>query len=211
MRRCFRPPIPEIFAAARRLNEAVNAHLADCAATAEQLIHVANDPKIRAWTESIWGKRDPEIHRYQQIGNAPPHLPIAERPRPRMPTDATKADVAQRDRRHCRFCGIPVICSRVRLNMHKAYPAALPWGRRNVEQHAAFQCMWMQYDHVLPNSRGGTSGTHNIVVTCAPCNFGRMEFTLEENLLIDPRTAPFEPSWDGFEAWDGLERIMEKR
>ena len=71
--------------------------------------------------------------------------------------------------------------------------------------------MWMQYDHVLPNSRGGTSGTHNIVVTCAPCNFGRMEFTLEENLLIDPRTAPFEPSWDGFEAWDGLERIMEKR
>jgi 5-methylcytosine-specific restriction endonuclease McrA len=60
--------------------------------------------------------------------------------------------------------------------------------------------MWAQYDHILPHSRGGTSELSNMVVTCAPCNFGRMEFTLAEVGLADPRDrAPIRSSWDGLE------------
>ena len=40
--------------------------------------------------------------------------------------------------------------------------------------------MWLQFDHLLPNQGGGDSKLDNVVVTCAPCNFGRMDHTLEE-------------------------------
>src|SRR5215216_3398976 len=35
--------------------------------------------------------------------------------------------------------------------IRKAYPSALRWGDRNVDQHAGFQAMWLQYDHLLPH------------------------------------------------------------
>jgi hypothetical protein len=77
----------------------------------------------------------------------------------------------------------------------------LRWGRTNGEQHAAFQCMWLQYDHIVPHKRGGATDLENLVVTCAPCNFGRMNRTLEEVGLEDPRAFPVVPT-----TWDGLER-----
>ena len=48
--------------------------------------------------------------------------------------------------------------------------------------------MWAQYDHLVPHARRGTNELGNLVITCAPCNFGRMEHCLEDVGLIDPRT-----------------------
>ncbi|WP_421839919.1 HNH endonuclease [Novosphingobium sp.] len=62
----------------------------------------------------------------------------------------------------------------------------------------------MQFDHVLPNSRGGSSDLDNMAITCAPCNFGRMEYTLEEARLSDPRLEFRRDTWDGYGQWDGL-------
>ena len=82
----------------------------------------------------------------------------------------------------------------------KAYPEALTWGSKNIDQHAAFQAMWLQYDHLLPHARGGDNNLDNIVITCAPCNFGRMNWTLDEVGLIDPRTRqPARSVWTGLE------------
>ena len=64
--------------------------------------------------------------------------------------------------------------------MRVKYPSAVRWGKANATRHAAFFCMWLQYDHVVPNSRGGETDEVNVVITCAACNFGRMERTLEE-------------------------------
>jgi 5-methylcytosine-specific restriction endonuclease McrA len=63
--------------------------------------------------------------------------------------------------------------------------------------------MWMQFDHLLPHSRGGGNDIENVVVTCAPCNYGRWHWTLEEVGLIDPRTGSVQKT-----SWDGLERIL---
>ena len=82
-------------------------------------------------------------------------------------------------------------------------PKDAPWDRTHRECHAAFQCMWMQFDHVLPHSRGGDSLLTKTVVTCAPCNFGRWHRMLEEVGLIDPRVRPVKKT-----SWDGLERFM---
>lgn len=120
-----------------------------------------------------------------------------------MPTSQQKRLLHIRDGFHCRFCGIPVIRAEVRRRAHELYPASVPWGKANHTQHAGFQALWAQYDHVVPHSHGGTNEINNLVVTCAGCNFGKMSFRLEELGLLDPRNFPPVSS-----QWDGLERLL---
>jgi hypothetical protein len=199
LRICLRDPIPEIAEAARYLDEAVSAHLAGRSDLAEELIRRSDMPEIREWTESLWGKNSPYV-KFRAISNAPPTISREQRLALRMPTSTEKQALLQRDGYHCRFCGIPVIRETIRRRIRNSYPDALPWGRTNLTQHAAFQAMWVQYDHLLPHARGGDNSLDNIVITCAPCNFGRMNYCLDEVRLTDPRTRePVRSSWDGLE------------
>jgi 5-methylcytosine-specific restriction endonuclease McrA len=132
-----------------------------------------------------------------------PGSPPKERIPTRMPSQGIRRKVLARDGRHCRFCGIPVIDPTVRRAIRLAYPVELRWGDKNSEQHAAFQCMWLQFDHLLPHSRGGDNSLENVLIACAPCNNGRGHWTLEEVGLHDPRATPVMNS-----AWDGLERFL---
>ncbi len=202
-RRCFRDPISEIFKAAELLDRAANAFLAGDLILAEELIHLADMQEIHAWTESIWGKSSPYVH-VRQISDEKPYLPKNQRSTNRMPTKQQQKLLLQRDGFHCRFCGIPVIRKEVRAFLHKQFPEALPWGAKNIEQHAAFQAMWVQYDHIIPHARGGNNDLDNLVITCAPCNYGRMNYLLEEVGLEDPRQHPPQKS-----EWDGLERVLQ--
>lgn len=202
-RRCLLEPIPEIFAASELLNNAADAHVLGNAKEAEDLIAQADMEAISIWTDTLWGSVKPGIHRFREVIDAPPLLKGNEKIKARMPSTYEKREIITRDGRNCRFCGIPVVAPEVRKAIQSAYPDALRWGSKNVDQHAAFQCMWLQYDHVLPHSRGGNNSLENIVITCAPCNFGRMDFTLEELGLIDPRLSPIQKT-----SWDGLERCL---
>jgi hypothetical protein len=200
-KRCFREPVPEIFDAARYLDAAVSAHLKAHHNIALELIALANDPKVWEWTDSIWGKKSPYVLVQKQANKS-----VGEKIQTRMPTNAQKSELHARDGFHCRFCGIPVIRAEIRKALQKIYPSAVQWGSTNASQHAAFQCMWAQYDHVVPHSHGGTNDLENLVITCAACNFGKMEYTLEELGLIDPRTISPVTS-----LWDGLERLISSR
>jgi hypothetical protein len=203
-RRCFREPIPEIYEAATLLDKAVAAHLSASTADAEELIRLANIPAVGDWSDSIWGRTNPEIHRFQRLPTSPPYLLADARPKPRMPSTEVKRQIITRDGFHCRFCGIPVIPSAIRQQMRKAYPDAILWERNNAGQHAAFQCMWLQYDHLLPNQRGGDSSLENMVITCGPCNFGRMMWTVEEAGLLNPLDRPIQSTWEKADGWCGL-------
>lgn len=120
-----------------------------------------------------------------------------------MPDKAALRAVVWRDGHHCRFCGIPVIRSEVRNHLRKLLPEAVRWGRSNASQHTAFQAMWLQYDHIVPHARGGDNSIGNVVVTCAPCNYARMDYTLDELGLENPLSR--EPRRSN---WDGLERVL---
>ncbi|MEO6785121.1 MAG: HNH endonuclease [Chthoniobacteraceae bacterium] len=195
----LREPIPEIAEAARYLDEAVTAHLAGRFDLADELIRRTNTKAIRDWTESLWGTSSPYVQ-FRDVAGAPPSIPKEQRLKVRMPTTTEKRALLQRDGYHCRFCGIPVIRTEIRKRIREKYPEALPWGNTNPGQHAAFQAMWVNYDHVLPHARGGTSDLGNVVITCAPCNYARWNYVLEEVDLIDPRTRePVRSSWDGLE------------
>jgi HNH endonuclease len=198
-RACFRTAIPEIAVAARYLDDAVSAHLLGDARVAEELIRAADMRAIRDWTESLWGKASHYVQ-YRLVAGAPKVLKRDARVKVRMPSRADQRLLHARDGYHCRFCEIPVVRPEVRRYLSKFYPAALPWGRSNATQHAAFQAMWAQYDHLLPHARGGNNDLENVIVTCAPCNFGRMDYTLDEVGLADPRMRePIRSSWDGLE------------
>lgn len=197
-RRCFREPIAELFDVARYLDAGVSAHLAGNLDVAERLFALANCDVSRAWLESIWGKGSPHVV-VKRLPPSPPGPRVAVR----MPTSQQKRLLHARDGFHCRFCGIPVIRPEVRRRVHELYPAAVPWGKSNDTQHAGFQALWAQYDHVVPHSHGGTNEIDNLVAACAGCNFGKMSFRLEELGLLDPRDFPPVQS-----QWDGLGRLL---
>lgn len=206
--RCIREPITDIFYAAYLLDRAAGAHLVGDYSAAETLIEAADIPAVRAWTESLWGNKaaNPDqwkYHRFRPVPVAPPHLPTGQRTAERMPSSAERKSIIARDGRNCVFCGIPLVRSEVRAALVRAYPSGLSWGSTNKSQHAALQCMWMQFDHILPHSRGGDNSPENIVITCAPCNYGRWHWTLEEVGLMDPRLLPVHRT-----SWDGLERVL---
>jgi hypothetical protein len=202
-RLCLRPAIPEIGIAAGYLDEAVSAHLANQHDLAKQLIIRANEGEIRAalieWIESISGKASPYTQ-YRKVEEAPARGK-AQRTPYRAPTPAEKRLLHERDGYCCRFCGIPVIRREVRERFRKLYGGVVvPWGNTAKELHAALRVMWAQYDHILPRSRGGNDELNNIVITCAPCNYGRGDYTLAEAGLIDPRARdPIQSPWDGLE------------
>ncbi|WP_114280679.1 HNH endonuclease [Thioalbus denitrificans] len=198
-RLCLREPIPEIADAARYLDAAVSAHLVGRTELANELFLLANMPAVREWAESLWGTDSPYIG-YRPVDGAPLVVPKEARVPVRMPTAAEKQALHERDGFHCRFCGIPVIRKEVRQRIHRKYPKAVPWGSTNKSQHAAFQAMWLQYDHVLPHARGGDNSFYNLLITCAPCNYARWNYTLEEVGLVDPRERePIRSIWDGLE------------
>lgn len=199
LRTCFRLPIPEIFYCAELLRQAVKAHQEGEMKKAYSLFAEANDEIVRQWLESVWGKGS-EYVQYRLVEGALPIIDKSMRVEVRMPTLAEKIALHHRDGFNCRFCGIPVIRKEVRVYLHKLYPEAIPWGRKNIVQHSAFQALWAQYDHILPHARGGGNHLDNMVVTCAACNFGRMDFTLEEVGLQDPRfRTPCLTEWNGLE------------
>lgn len=139
----------------------------------------------------------------QDPGNSfgyPPVLPEDQRALPRDPAAETRRLVHERDGYYCRFCKIPVVRDKVRDAIRKHYPAAVPWNMPNITPHAAFQCLWVQYDHILPHSRGGRSDLDNVYLTCTACNYGRNSYLLEEQDLMHPSLhAPRQGDWDGLE------------
>ena len=205
-RRCMREPIKEIFDAVDLLDRAVDAHLRQDRKTAKQLLLAADLPEVREWVESLWGskQKNPDQWRYYRWRAIPGLGAPKQKVKDRMPGKEDRLKIIARDCYNCRFCGIPVIPPDVRNALRDAYPEAKLWGSRNSDQHAAFQCLWLQFDHIVPHCWGGENTPDNVVITCAPCNYGRGNWLLEEVGLIDPRERPVHKN-----AWDGLTRIFD--
>jgi len=81
-RHCFREPIPEIFEAARYLDNAVTAYFDNRPDNAADLIRLADKAEIREWVESLWGAKSRYVH-YRLASSAP--VPSGPRVSVRMP------------------------------------------------------------------------------------------------------------------------------
>ncbi len=201
-RTCLRQPIPEIETAAERLEHAAAAHLRGNKSVAEELLRLTDDKIVWTWLNEVWGKASRYNTPVRLLDRTP--LPPEARCKPRDATPATKRLIHQRDGYYCRFCKIPVIRGEVRRYFQLHYPDAVCWGSTNTKQHATFQCLWAQYDHILPHAMGGTSSIENVYLTCAACNYGRGNYLLEEFDLVHP--SEHSPR---IGRWDGLEHVFQ--
>lgn len=201
----LRKPIAELFEAVALLDFGVGAHMCGDHSRAASSFIAANSAKVRDYIESMWGKRAlwPEQEHFLRK-RAVEHLPApTPQARGQKVGSATKRAVVDRDGFLCRYCGIPTVPASVRMALNALYPDAVGWGRTNASQHAAFQALWLQYDHVVPLAFGGANAVENVVVSCAACNFMKWDHHLEEIGVIDPRSRPPVSS-----CWDGLARLM---
>lgn len=207
LRPCLREPIPEIADAAHLLGEATEHHLAGRRNDAVKAIVAADKPIIRSWIESLWGSAKlypdkPSYLRVRPVEALPPFLPQADRVPVRGPNRKAAQEVVARMGWLCAYCGNLLIGRDARKVLQLHYSEAR-WGRTNNERHNALMCLDIEFDHVVPHSRGGTNEIDNLVPCCAPCNCGKEGYTLEQLGLTDPRNREPKPS-----SWDGLTRLL---
>ena len=119
-------------------------------------------------------------------------------------TRAVSTQVFERDGYRCRYCAISVFTQWKNGHIPRlvaAMPDLTPGievrdgslsggGRsgalRNVDQG---KWLWLvaSADHVLPASHNGPTTLDNLVTACAGCNYGKMDWTLEQLEVVDPR------------------------
>lgn len=200
--RSIKAPIAAIYTVCRNLSLAVDAHLEGRREDADAHFRAADCPEVWAWVNPAWSRADLNI-REKAPDEDTRIVAMALRDPVRHPDPATRAEVLARDGYRCRYCGIPVVAADIRKLAHRLHPEAVRWGGSDpATQHAGFQCLWLQYDHVVPHSHGGRSSADNIVICCALCNFGKDRFTLRQLGIEDPRLRQPDPI-----EWDGLERF----
>lgn len=118
------------------------------------------------------------------------------------PETTLPLEVFARDSYGCRYCDSRLISiAAFRRYEQLVGPEVFPLSRlhRNEPKAGASLVFRPVADHVEPWSRGGATHVDNLVTSCWPCNFGKMEYTVEELEIEDPRSRP--PVIDG---WGGL-------
>ena len=80
---------------------------------------------------------------------------------------------------------------------------SIRFSRINVMTRDGFRCQYcgtrramreLNYDHVLPRSRGGRTTWENVVTACYPCNTRKGDRTPAESGMLLQRT-PVKPAW----------------
>ncbi len=196
-RRCFAEPPPETELAIKALVQAAIAHDSGDRNQAECFLIVSDRPEIMAWRQQVMTTYRPNLH-----GPGPSYaikpVPAERRDPRRMPLAALKREILERDGHLCRFCGMILMLSKTRKRIERAYPEATRASCLQWDSHALLRGMDVQFDHIVPWSRGGPTSLGNMVITCPPCNYGRGSWTPAESYLFDPRhRAPEVTDWDG--------------
>ena len=115
--------------------------------------------------------------------------------------------VFERDAYHCRYCGGKLISQEFLRTFIKSLNSPLfSRGETNLSTHGIIHITWPVADHVIPWNKGGRTSLENLVSSCAPCNYGKDGYTIEQLGLADP----FERSAKNSN-WDGFSRKFKKK
>jgi len=141
---------------------------------------------------------------------------IAYQPPPviprRTPSVRRLAEIYDRDRYQCRYCGAKTVLIPVMRLIATAYPQEFPYHRHGKagETHPAFDFSSASLDHVIPVTRGEDALDHdNIVTACWVCNRVKGNFPLD--VLRWTLRDPADDTWRGLAdlyppLWDALGR-----
>ena len=139
-------------------------------------------------------------HRKLQLNITPPEtIDISLRDPVRSPAKIQQK-VFERDAYHCRYCGGKVISQEFLRSFIKSLNSPLfSRGETNLSTHGIIHITWPVADHVIPWNKGGRTCLDNLVSSCAPCNYGKDGYMIEQLGIADPfeRSAK-NSNWDGF-------------
>lgn len=112
---------------------------------------------------------------------------------------AIQAEVFQRDRFICCYCGARLIPAPIMELISELYPDDFPfhpnWKRG--QTHPAILSRSPIVDHVEPGASGGDwHDLDNLVTACWPCNGRKADFTMKQ-LDWSLRPLPVDEEWDG--------------
>lgn len=117
------------------------------------------------------------------------------------PTPSLKltAQVYERDRYQCRYCGAKTILTAVMRLLARLFPDEFPmhpnW--KADQTHPAFVFRSATLDHVVPIAGGGAPVSEdNLVTACWGCNRRKGDLTLDE-IGWELRSEPPDPDWHG--------------
>lgn len=101
----------------------------------------------------------------------------------RSPTPKALAEIYDRDRYLCRYCGAKTVLAPVMRRLSAAFPEQFPYhpNWKTSETHPAYSSLSATHDHVVPVSRGGDSlDPENIVTACWACNARKSGLLMED-------------------------------
>jgi hypothetical protein len=119
----------------------------------------------------------------------------------RMPSIRVRSEIFLRDGYVCQYCSLPVVNTRVFHEFSKSIGIEqFSSEKSDTKANGIVLGFSATVDHVDPYSSGGDSNTNNLVTTCWGCNFGKLNYSLEDLRINDPRSSPKKVSY----AWNGL-------
>lgn len=181
LRQCLLPPPPELDLAAKLLDAAADALLAERTELARELVaQSASFPEIFEYVSKLVGPMTKDVHRWIGIPKSDTSEKVG------MPHRAIELQVYDDDGWRCRFRGIRVVSREARGVLSKAFDLGSEWTSNTKQKHSALYAMGSSLDHIVPRSRLGGNERTNLVTACYGCQFGRGSCTLGEVELIDP-------------------------
>ena len=170
---------------------------------ARELIEHSRDVDLRTWFHEH--AQNTGTWRYKAFGVSASEavLPLD----PEKNVMKFQKEIFCRDNYRCRYCGSKVIPKSVfnkvqgKLGKDSRGIDYVPLGRTNMTRSGFYLMFAATLDHVIPWSLGGRTDASNLVTCCWSCNYGKMNYTLEQLGLNNPLDR--EPHLDS--TWKGLE------
>jgi hypothetical protein len=190
---------------AAALRAALDALAAGDTATARRLwASIPGDELLAAWNAQVVAMRD-----YTRWPEALRETSTTER----VPDKAAKVgralsrQIFERDGYRCGYCGIPVVTQWQRGDIPRlvaAFPDLTPHltcvnGSIFVHSTPTNEncAKWLWFgavaDHIEPASKDGETDPENLITACGGCNYGKMDWTLEQLSVRRPSVPAMPP------------------
>jgi hypothetical protein len=128
--------------------------------------------------------------RFRGLGSHRP-VRVSNELDPKKAFSHISSKVYRRDNFHCRYCGSKVAPRSFFLTYSNLVgDDAFCIGRANREMPGIYLLFVSTLDHVTPHRLGGRTDESNLITSCWPCNYGKMEYTVEQIGMADPLLRP---------------------